>query len=349
MFSIHKWATAIAAGALILIAAGTASAATVSTVYSNIPSTLPGNFPSWGFEAYQTSEFGGLIGLAAGQRTNPVVTVTMSSWACQSGSWNGTCVTTPGTVFSLPITLNIYAVGSDGTSVGDLLATDTQTFKIPFRPSTDPVNCSGTTKWFDGTSCFNGLAHNIRWDLGGRNLTLPDNVIVAVMYNTSDEGYQPIGSGALCHSSGGCGYDSLNVALVPNAPFVGTDPLSDDAYFSSITGGWYCDNGLGGLGIFRLDTGCDNWTNLRPVLPVPLVLLVRSALPVPLVRPVLRVPPSRFRHRCKRRSSRRRSPPRSAWRHSGSRAPAARECSATSASWTTGSTRPAAPLAPSRT
>jgi hypothetical protein len=279
MFSMHRWATAIAAGALILTVAGTASAA---TVYSNIPSTLPGNFPSWGFEAYQTSEFGGLVELASGSRTNPVVTVTMSSWGCQTGSWNGTCVTTPGTVFSLPITLNIYAVGALN-SVGDLLASDTQTFKIPFRPSTDSANCaaSGTLhtdasgnpsdgkQWFDGTYCDHGLAHNISWDLGGRSLTLPNKVIVAVMYNTSDEGYQPIGSGAFCHATG-CGYDSLNVALVPNAPFVGTDPLPNDAYLSSISGGWYCDGGLGGLGlgIFRLDTGCDNWTGYRPAIQV---------------------------------------------------------------------------------
>ncbi|MGD0273055.1 MAG: hypothetical protein ABSB96_04915 [Gaiellaceae bacterium] len=259
---MHRWATAIAAGALILTVAGTASAA---TVYGNIPSPLAGNYPSQAFEATQTAEFGSLIGLAAGQRTNPVVTVTMSSWGCQSGG-GVTCATTPGAVFSLPITLNIYAVNLDN-SVGSLLVSDTQTFKIPFRPSRDDVNCTGASagKWFDGTRCYNGLANNISWDMGGRSVTLPDKVIVSVMYNTSDWGYQPIGYGPLCHSSSaGCGYDSLNVAILPNAPFVGTDPLPNDAYISSLWSGAYCSGSA--LGIFRLDTGC--WTGNRPAIQV---------------------------------------------------------------------------------
>jgi hypothetical protein len=269
MFSMHRWATAIAAGALILTVAGTASAA---TVFNNIPSPLAGNYPSQAFEAYSTAEFGGLIGLATGERTNPVVKVTMSSWGCQSG-YGATCVTTQGAVFSLPITLNIYAANLDN-SVGELLASDTQVFKIPFRPSTaGAIACPGTDassgnpnawKWSDGTTCFNGLAHNISWDLGGRHLTLPDNVIVSVMFNTSDWGYQPIGYGPLCHSSSACGYDSLNVAVVPNAPFVGTDPLPNDAYISSLNSEAYCSGSA--LGIFRLDAGC--WTGYRPAIQV---------------------------------------------------------------------------------
>ncbi|HEY5477991.1 MAG TPA: hypothetical protein VIJ84_00085, partial [Gaiellaceae bacterium] len=269
MRTICSWATAVVAGTLFLIVAGTASAA---TVYNNIPSPLAGNYPSQAFEAYSTAEFGGLVRLATGERTNPVVKVTMSSWGCQSG-YRATCVTEPGAVFSLPITLNIYAANLDN-SVGELLASDTQVFKIPFRPNAaGAIACPGLDvdgnpnawKWTDGTACFNGLAHNISWDLGGRHLTLPDNVIVSVMFNTSDWGYQPIGYGPLCHSSSaGCGYDSLNVALVPNAPFVGTDPLPNDAYISSLNSQAYCSGSA--LGIFRLDAGC--WTGYRPAIQV---------------------------------------------------------------------------------
>jgi len=254
----RKWATAVAALVLILTVVGTASAATVSTVYSNIPIILPGNLPSFAFEARSASEFGGLVELGTGARTNPVVTVTMSSWGCQNGGWNtDNCVTTPGAVFSEPITLNVYAVNPVDHSVGDLLASDTQTFKIPYRPSAD-TNCTGADagKWYDTTdsTCYNGLAHNISWDLGGQSVTLPDQVIVSVMYNTRDWGYPPIGYGAPCHSrSGGCGYDALNVAVV-NAPFVGTDPLPDSAYLSSFWTGAYCSGTA--LGIFRLDSGC---------------------------------------------------------------------------------------------
>ena len=272
----RKWATAVAALVLILTVAGTASAATVSTVYSNIPIILPGNLPSFAFEARSASEFGGLVELGTGARTNPVVTVTMSSWGCQSGGWStDNCVTTPGAVFSESITLNIYAVGPLD-SVGNLLASDTQTFKIPYRPSAAGSSvCSGTDwygsnarKWSDGTACYDDLEHNISWDLGGQSVTLPDEVIVSVMYNTSDWGYQPIGDVAPCHSRPGgdvCGYDSLNVALVTTPPLVGIDPLPASAYVSSFWTGAYCSGTA--LGIFRLDSGCWDVAPASPGTP----------------------------------------------------------------------------------
>src|ERR1700686_4504252 len=72
--------------------AGAANASEV--VYNNIPSPLPGNFASFGNEAYSLSEFGGLIELAGTPRKNPKVTVAMSSWACQSGGvYQDTCET----------------------------------------------------------------------------------------------------------------------------------------------------------------------------------------------------------------------------------------------------------------
>ena len=267
----RSWATVVVAGALFITAAGTASAA---TVYGNIPSPLPGNYASQAFEATQTAEFGGLVQLASGPRTNPVVTVTMSSWACQNRV-SGACVTTLGTVFSLPITLNIYAVGPLD-SVGNLLASDTQTFKIPYRPSAAGSSvCSGTDwygsnarKWSDGTACYDDLEHNISWDLGGQSVTLPDEVIVSVMYNTSDWGYQPIGDVAPCHSRPGgdvCGYDSLNVALVTTPPLVGIDPLPASAYVSSFWTGAYCSGTA--LGIFRLDSGCWDVAPASPGTP----------------------------------------------------------------------------------
>jgi hypothetical protein len=277
MRPIRKWATTVVAAlSAILTFAGAASA---QTVYKNIPSPLPGNLYSVAFQATSTAEFGGLVELAPGARTNPVVTVTMSSWGCQTGSGT-TCATTPGAVFSLPITLNLYAVGS-GNSVGELLASDTQAFKIPFRPKANSAECTGENagKWWDGTSCYNGLANNISWDLGGHNLTLPSQVIVAVMYNTSDHGYQPLGYGPLCHGTPtGCGYDSLNVALNSDdaAPSVGLTPMPDAAYLSSTYPGFYLDNGLAGVGVFRLDSGpswnidatIGPWTGMQPAIQI---------------------------------------------------------------------------------
>jgi hypothetical protein len=237
-----------------------------AVVYDNIPSPLPGNLPSQSFEATSTSEFGGLIDLGPGPRTNPVITATLSSWGCQSGGWTTSCTTQPGAKFGEPITLNIYSVNADN-SVGSLIATDTKTFEIPYRPSSDPTNCpSNPSEWFDGTKCYNGLTTNVSWDLTSATLKLPSRVIVSLAYNTSDYGYQPYGDNTPCHaSSGGCGYDSLNVATAPS-PSVGSDPTPDGAYLNSTWSGAYGDNGAGGTGIFRFDpTG---WTGYQPAIQV---------------------------------------------------------------------------------
>jgi hypothetical protein len=233
-------------------------------VYNSIPNPAPGNYPSQAFEATSTSEYGGQVTLTGTTRNDPMVTVVMSSWGCESGSWNlGTCVTTPGSTFSEPITLNLYQVGGSNEP-GSLIATKTQTFNIPYRPSADNINCTGGNagKWFDGTTCNNGFATPVSFSLPG--VTLPNNLIVAVAYNTTHYGYAPIGTGAACYSEdGGCGYDSLNVAAKTN-PLV-TYPLPNDAYLNSSWAGAYC-NGALGTGTFRLDAGC--WTGYQPVFKI---------------------------------------------------------------------------------
>lgn len=251
--------------ALLLALLG-ATPALGQVIYNNIPSPLPGNVPSVGFEATGTSEFGDRVQFASGTgRALTTVIVTMSSWGCESGHWNtGDCVTTPGATFSHPITLNVYNVGVSNAP-GSLIGTVTQTFAIPFRPSADTVHCTGTDagKWFDAASntCFNGLATNITFDLTSQLLSLPDQVIFGVAYNTSHYGYAPIGESPSCYtSSGGCGYDSLNVAVVDPATWnsVGSNPALADAYqytqYSS------CTNGA--IMPFGLDAGC--WTGFKP-------------------------------------------------------------------------------------
>ncbi len=52
----------------------------------------------------------------------------------------------------------------------------------------------------------------------------------------------------------------------PVAPSVGTDPQPENAYQNSQTAANYCDKGVGGTGVFRLDAGC--WTGYQPLLRV---------------------------------------------------------------------------------
>lgn len=231
------------------------------TVYNNIPTPLPGNLASLGFEATSTSEFGDRVKFSTGTGGDLLTaTVTMSSWGCESGTWSQeNCVTTPGATFSHPITLNIYEVGV-GNEPGDLIGSVTQTFNIPYRPSTDPDCANGA--WQDGSGdCWNGLATNITFDLSSLP-NVPNEVIFGIAYNTTHRGYAPIGEAASCFSEpGGCGYDSLNVGTTDENPTVGANSDPDDAYWNTSIASWYCSPGPAGT--FRRDCG---WTGFQPAV-----------------------------------------------------------------------------------
>ena len=251
----------------MLVAAPAASAAQ-SQVYNNIPHPLPGNTPSVGYEATSTSEFGGLVDFDGTERNNPKLTVTMSSWACQSGGAStGDCSSSPRATFNWPIRFNVYRVRPTGEP-GRLIGKVSHTYTLPYRPSANFTKCTGADagKWFsvrDG-KCNNGRAENITANLG--SLELPEQAIVSVEYDTTHFGYDPVGEGASCFgTSGGCPYDSLNVGTFGSAPSVGTQPRPDDAYLYSTWTGAYCDGSLG-TGTFRLDEGC--WTGFQPAFKV---------------------------------------------------------------------------------
>jgi hypothetical protein len=249
------------------MAAATAGASVV--VYNNIPSPLPGNLASEGFEATSTSEFGGAVTFAGTARANPTITVVMSSWGCQTGHWTtDNCVTAPGSTFNEPITLNIYNPGTgttEGSPTGSQITSVTQSFAIPFRPSAS-ANCTGPQagEWYDTASstCFNGFATPITFTLPG--VTLPAGAVISVAYNTSDYGATPYGDNTACHSTpAGCGYDSLNVGLTA-PPSVGTDPQPDGIYQTSSSSGAFCDNSNHSGFVF--DTPC--WTGYQPAIEV---------------------------------------------------------------------------------
>lgn len=259
-------ALVLALAALVLLvpsSARNANALAGNIVYDSIPSPQPANIPSVGYEATSTSEFGGQIGLAGTARINPTVTVLMSSWACENGAWTSGCVTTEGATFTHPVTLNIYAVNPDDT-VGALLASSTDTFTMPYRPSSG--DCASATQWYDEESdaCVTGYAFPISFTFTG--VTLPDEVIVGVAYNTSHHGVAPLGTATACYGTpAGCPYDSLNVGTSPAAT-VGTPlPTADDVYLDSTWTDAYCDSALG-TGSFRLDAGC--WGGYLPALQV---------------------------------------------------------------------------------
>jgi hypothetical protein len=261
----------LAAVAILALSAATASA---SMIYNNMPKPKPGNVASIGFEATSSAEFGGQVQFAGTARKDPSVTVLMSSWGCQEGGWSdGSCKTVPGATFSQPLTLNVYEVGA-GDEPGAQIASVTQTFNIPYRPSANK-NCKGEQagEWSKGGECFNGKAVYETFTLTG--VTLPAKAIISVAYNTTNYGAAPIGPkpcGAFNPSR--CAYDSLNVGVTEPAnekepeavaPSIGSDPLPAYDYVNSSWAAMYEPEPHGTVGTFSKANG---WTGYQPLFKI---------------------------------------------------------------------------------
>lgn len=244
------------------MAAGGGTAVKASVVYnSTIPNGPRSNLPSVGAEAYAFNEFGNEITLAGTARSLTSVSVTMSSWACVQGTWHaGNCSTPSGATFSQPITLNIY----DPSDTVTPIASATQTFAVPYRPSAS-VKCTGANagKWYQSSSktCFNGLADNVTFSFSG--VTLPDTVVYGIVYNTSHFGPAPQGEATACYATAaGCPYDSLNIALSTDDDVTAGSSASGTVWQNSPSPGQYCDDGPAGT--FRADSGC--WAPYVPAV-----------------------------------------------------------------------------------
>jgi hypothetical protein len=254
---------AVAVAAAFTLVAGPAMAAAAAPVYRNIPSTLPGNVPSIGFEATSTSEFGDLVTLLAGSRAsaNLPVTVIMSSWACQTGG-GATCQTTPGATWNQSITLNLYNADTTVTPpvAGAKITSKTQTFAIRYRPSFDAAHCpsSGNHAWYSTAEakCYSGFAQPITFTLPS-GVTLPDTLIWSIAFNTEHHGYSPTGENGP--------WNSLNVGAqtFSGEPSVGQDVEPDSAFLNSTWTDAYKDGGLAGTGTFRDDIG--GWVASAPL------------------------------------------------------------------------------------
>jgi hypothetical protein len=260
--------------------AANAAKAPATTVYDSTETPLPANVVSEGLEAYQGLEYGDEVLLAGSARKLQTVTVTLSSWACQSGTWNGdNCLSAGSARYNMPLTLNIYRAStqqSDNTvRPGTRIASIPTTFALPYRPSANDKKCKGSDagKWYDSKSkaCYNGKAVNATWKLSSLKQTLPDDVVIGVTYNTTHQGYNPVGESASCYSSSaGCFYDSLNVGLndVDAHPAVGQQRYPGTIFQGSTNPNQYCD-GTPAVGVFNQDSPDDScWTGYIPEFKV---------------------------------------------------------------------------------
>jgi hypothetical protein len=229
-------------------------------VYDNInPASLVENPASLGYQATGTAEFGQKVKLAGTAREAPEVTALLSDWSCQSGSYNSAtepCMTTPGSKFSTPITVNVYAAGANDT-VGALLDHETEVFEIPFRPTSDCT--TDTTAYVNANgACNHGLPVPIHFHLHG--VTLPGEVIVSIAFNSYLSGYNPDGIGLANPAN------ALNLGLEGPAT-LGTDPDEGTGVYAA-TGG--ANKGGGDLpntdDVFKFIT--ENWSTQEAALSI---------------------------------------------------------------------------------
>jgi len=191
----------IAAGALALLgvaAAQTAAAPAARAdsgvvVFDSVPETLPQNWVSQGAQAYGMQEFGQRLQLDGTARIVSSITVGFSSWTCENWATSDPCATTPGTSYTLPVTVKLHEVGPDGTA-GAVVGETTQTITIPFRPS--PTGDCTNPKQFsldDGVTCTSGLAFTADFAFPSHP-TVPGDLIVGVVYSTQTYGPNPTGA-----------------------------------------------------------------------------------------------------------------------------------------------------------
>jgi hypothetical protein len=248
-----------------------------TVIYNSIPKPLPPNVASEGPEAYGFSELGDGIQFAAATGSLGKVDVVMSSWGCQSGNWySGTCVSTPGASFSQELTITVYSVVDPLNAAGAALGSITQTFNLPYRPTSTPAQCGGdATVWYNAKdkSCYHGAASSISVNFASLGVAIPANgkLIVTVKYNMSHYGPNPIGEGAACYATtAGCPYDSLNISTDGNGPSdVGGPgiPVSYNGIFVNYTiPNTACSPGTVVTGVLGLDDGC--WTGYHPQIQV---------------------------------------------------------------------------------
>jgi hypothetical protein len=189
-------------GIAALSAAGpSANTQRSSVVYSSLVSPYsatnpPNEWWSLSFGGTNATQFGDKINLASPSRLSSA-TVMMDSQACQTGS-AATCSTTPGATFPVPITFTIYSPGPTAGTVGAVLAQQTKTFQVPYRPSPSPTACAaGTssifagsandgTQWFNPAtgSCYYGVVYAAHFTFSGSK-ALPTTVVYGVSYSAS--------------------------------------------------------------------------------------------------------------------------------------------------------------------
>jgi hypothetical protein len=249
--------------ACLFVGVSPAGAASGQIVYSSVPARGVVSVPSVGVEAYAFNQVGNEVILTKAS-TVAKVSVTMVSWACQTGGWStGDCVTVGTPTFPVPVTLTLYKRSIADHLTGEVrpgaqIVKVTKTVNIRFRPSSDP-NCpleGGKQTMYRGSDgqCHHGADQNIVFGLP-KNTKLPQVVVWGVSYNTSTSGPNPLGGS-------GHPQDSLNVGLNFKAT-TGLNRTEQSIFWDTRIPGNTCGAPFV-TGDFNRDGPCTGWAGNVP-------------------------------------------------------------------------------------
>ena len=189
------------------------------TVFDNTPVTLPLSYSSLSFSAQNVNALGNYVRLGGNARKAESCGVILVNWA-RAAQYPALAAVNPAGYLH-PITITLYAVGPDMQF--EFLTDVTRTVLVPWRPELLPNGQPYP---------FNGTAFRIDLDFP-QGITLPEQVLVMVDYNTEASGFDPIGIPGP--------YNQLNVALGGTIPSVGTD-LNADVVLRVTNAGWFYPN-----------------------------------------------------------------------------------------------------------
>lgn len=188
------------------------------TVFNNFPPVLPLSFSSLSFGG-GVSSLGNYIKLGGTARKLQSCEVILVTWARAARYPAWAALNAAG--YLHPVTITLYSVSPE--NVITTLTTLTRNIPVPWRPETLP----------DGSIYpFNGYAFPASFDFAD-GISLPEQIMVAVDYDTQSSGFTPIGQRGP--------YNELNVALGGGEPLVGAD-VDPDVVLRVTSDAWYYPN-----------------------------------------------------------------------------------------------------------
>lgn len=230
------------AGALALMVLGTGAASATEVVYNNfntVPSTVNGKANTDTYsQDFEGFPFGGMVEFPRA-RDNVIKSLSfqVDSFACEHGVYSlENCYTTRNKKFKFELTASIYKVGAGDEPEGAAIATASQVFKVPYRPTTN-VSCpaTGEGKGYGENCDVGGFLATLTFKKFSPAAVLPDKAIIVISTNESlaHEEATPVNVGLQFSYSKYEGGEFIGVGPSDGGvPEVGSDPVPDDAYFT---------------------------------------------------------------------------------------------------------------------